>query len=40
MLRDCGTKSWPTLLVILERLRCSGAPGPCLAMAGSATCVP
>jgi predicted naringenin-chalcone synthase len=33
VLRDCGNMSSPTLLFILERLRRSGAPGPCLAMA-------
>lgn len=33
VLRDCGNMSSPTLLFILERLRCSGAPGPCLALA-------
>ena len=32
VLRDCGNMSSPTLLFILERLRRSGAPGPCLAM--------
>ncbi|MFZ0407275.1 MAG: type III polyketide synthase [Cyanobium sp.] len=33
VLRECGNMSSPTLLFILERLRRSGAPGPCLAMA-------
>ena len=33
VLRDCGNMSSPTLLFILERLRRSGEPGPCLAMA-------
>jgi hypothetical protein len=40
VLRDCGNMSSPTLLFILERLRRSGAPGPCLAMAfGPGLCV-
>jgi predicted naringenin-chalcone synthase len=40
VLRDCGNMSSPTLLYILERLRRSGAPGPCLAMAfGPGLCV-
>jgi predicted naringenin-chalcone synthase len=40
VLRDCGNMSSPTLLFILEHLRCSGAPGPCLAMAfGPGLCV-
>ncbi|MEI7665265.1 MAG: type III polyketide synthase [Synechococcaceae cyanobacterium ELA263] len=40
VLRDCGNMSSPTLLFILERLRQSGAPGPCLAMAfGPGLCV-
>jgi predicted naringenin-chalcone synthase len=40
VLRDCGNMSSPTLLFILERLRGSGAPGPCLAMAfGPGLCV-
>jgi predicted naringenin-chalcone synthase len=40
VLRDYGNMSSPTLLFILERLRSSGAPGPCLAMAfGPGLCV-
>ncbi len=40
VLRDCGNMSSPTLLFILERLRRSNAPGPCLAMAfGPGLCV-
>ncbi|QPN60493.1 type III polyketide synthase [Synechococcus sp. CBW1002] len=40
VLRDCGNMSSPTLLFILERLRRSGARGPCLAMAfGPGLCV-
>jgi predicted naringenin-chalcone synthase len=40
VLRDCGNMSSPTLLFILERLRRSGVPGPCLAMAfGPGLCV-
>ena len=40
VLRDCGNMSSPTLLFILERLRRSGAPGPCLAMAfGPGLCI-
>ncbi|MDM7952102.1 MAG: type III polyketide synthase [Cyanobium sp. CZS 25K] len=40
VLKDCGNMSSPTLLFILERLRRSGAPGPCLAMAfGPGLCV-
>ncbi len=40
VLRDCGNMSSPTLLFILERLRRSGEPGPCLAMAfGPGLCV-
>ena len=40
VLRECGNMSSPTLLFILERLRGSGAPGPCLAMAfGPGLCV-
>jgi len=40
VLRDYGNMSSPTLLFILERLRCSGATGPCLAMAfGPGLCV-
>ncbi len=40
VLRECGNMSSPTLLFILERLRRSGAPGPCLAMAfGPGLCV-
>jgi predicted naringenin-chalcone synthase len=40
VLRDYGNMSSPTLLFILERLRRSGAPGPCLAMAfGPGLCV-
>lgn len=40
VLRDCGNMSSPTLLFILDRLRRSGAPGPCLAMAfGPGLCV-
>jgi len=40
MLRDCGNMSSPTLLFIIERLRRSGAPAPCLAMAfGPGLCV-
>lgn len=40
VLRDCGNMSSPTLLFILERLRRSDAPGPCLAMAfGPGLCI-
>lgn len=40
VLRECGNMSSPTLLFILERLRRSGASGPCLAMAfGPGLCV-
>jgi len=40
VLHDFGNMSSPTLLFILERLRSSGAPGPCLAMAfGPGLCV-
>lgn len=40
VLRDYGNMSSPTLLFILERLRRSGAPGPCLAMAfGPGLCI-
>jgi predicted naringenin-chalcone synthase len=40
VLRDCGNMSSPTLLFIIERLRRSGAPAPCLAMAfGPGLCV-
>jgi prepilin-type processing-associated H-X9-DG protein len=40
VLRECGNMSSPTLLFILERLRQSGAQGPCLAMAfGPGLCV-
>lgn len=40
VLMDCGNMSSPTLLFILERLRRSDAPGPCLAMAfGPGLCV-
>jgi len=40
VLRDCGNMSSPTLLFIVERLRRSGAPGPCLAMAfGPGLCI-
>lgn len=40
VLRECGNMSSPTLLFILERLRRSGAAGPCLAMAfGPGLCV-
>jgi predicted naringenin-chalcone synthase len=35
VLRDFGNMSSPTLLFILERLRRSGAQGPCLAMASA-----
>lgn len=39
-LRDYGNMSSPTLLFILERLRLSRAPGPCLAMAfGPGLCI-
>jgi prepilin-type processing-associated H-X9-DG protein len=33
VLKDCGNMSSATILFILDRLRRSGAPGPCLAMA-------
>jgi predicted naringenin-chalcone synthase len=40
VLRDHGNMSSPTLLFILERLRRSGAAGPCLAMAfGPGLCI-
>lgn len=40
VLRDYGNMSSPTLLFILERLRRSGAAGPCLAMAfGPGLCI-
>ncbi len=40
VLRDHGNMSSPTLLFILERLRRSGSPGPCLAMAfGPGLCI-